>query len=1040
MVEVNSMGGAGGGHTIADSNGTTYPNRQKLIFENSTVVDDSVNNATIVTPEGGSSIAIGDVSGATIACIMGSKTFRLKWTDPTDIEVSGVKIAEWAGTKVVRKLGSAPANVNDGTLIIDSKVRNAYSATYYDDADQTLSYDATYYYRFFPYTTTGKVTNGSSVSSSLDRAKLSIPTPSGSLTYDGTQQTETFTGFNASRMTVTGNAGTNAGSYTATFHLTDDNYEWSIGNNQYSREDQTVAWSIAKAAGSVHLATHTVVLDADHKNVLTRVISRTGDISVSSSDTSVVTTRVRNIPEEYIETSHVNEASGTAVITVSIAASENYLATTDTINVSAEFFVFKIFAVHYSENNSDPDSCDYPQGYDNYGWTPMYVNVSGDGAPVYGSWNPEGANANKVAWLFPKSCMLKYDGTVDYYLDESDETKKADGTASDVANSSYAGNAMMEWAQNGEKIYWKIQPDSDGNGWTFIVANAPKDKDGNDDFDMKPWNMYNCDGAPGEHFYTAKYFGSSDGTRVRSISGGTNYVNETDAQESTKCRANNLGTDILWDKEVYADWMFEAMMCVLFSKSLNSQAKFGSGVCKSTNTAAIGQGTMNGKGLFYGKNDQTSGVKIFGKENPYGNLNRRIRGFINNKGTLKAKMTRTGNDGGTASDFNQDGSGYLTLATQSNNTNTGFINKMNIQKYGLVSIAKDGSESTYYTDITAFNNSQVNTAYVGGIYGYGNNVGIFYTGLNANASTYKHVACGCNISCRQPSYNFPGTNIKAVGFGGGTDAEIAAIIDAYYAGTLTLAQIKSVWQIGDCRAVSLSAMSATGVGESHRAQTVSVQIIDFVHDDLVTPINGKTKALITVQQKDCLMSANAEAGTTYGENDTEKGSMNSSNVNNTGWNTSARRSWCNSVYYNALPSTIKSEVKEVKKSTASTGNTSSPTWYVNHDKCFLLSELEIFGDKKYSAETGIDTAHIDVDANNTPITMPAGGIKYSYFNGDVIQRIKFPKWNSTSKSAYWFERSPSITNGQLFCAVYISGGYADTNAGDGRGIAPAFCL
>ena len=35
---------------------------------------------------------------------------------------------------------------------------------------------------------------------------------------------------------------------------------------------------------------------------------------------------------------------------------------------------------------------------------------------------------------------------------------------------------------------------------------------------------------------------------------------------------------------------------------------------------------MNGKGMFYGKSNGTEGVKIFGMENFYGNLYRRVRG------------------------------------------------------------------------------------------------------------------------------------------------------------------------------------------------------------------------------------------------------------------------------------------------------------------------------------------------------------------------------------------------------------------------------
>lgn len=45
----------------------------------------------------------------------------------------------------------------------------------------------------------------------------------------------------------------------------------------------------------------------------------------------------------------------------------------------------------------------------------------------------------------PRPCMLKSDGTVDYYLDPDDYTKKEDGeTPSDIANVNYNGNAMME--------------------------------------------------------------------------------------------------------------------------------------------------------------------------------------------------------------------------------------------------------------------------------------------------------------------------------------------------------------------------------------------------------------------------------------------------------------------------------------------------------------------------------------------------------------------------------------------------------------------
>lgn len=388
----------------------------------------------------------------------------------------------------------------------------------------------------------------------------------------------------------------------------------------------------------------------------------------------------------------------------------------------------KVFAFHYSENDSNPDSVTYPAGYDNSNFTdPFYVNLS-TGKPHYGDWDPEGANGAAVRFLFPRSCMLKYDGTVDYYLNENDETKREDGTASDVAKSSYAGNAMMEWAQDGRKIYWRIIPDADKKGFTFVVANGETA-----DTKMKPWNHYNCKGDVAEHWYTPKYFGSSDGTRLRSISGGTNYVNNNASAELALAKKNNLGTDEIWNTEVYADWVFMQMLEVLISKSMNTQAKFGYGRCKSDNSSAIGQGTMNGKGMFFGSSDQTSGVKIFGMENPHGNLWRRIAGLVNVSGAVKCKLTYGTQDGSSAEGYNLDGNGYIACGSIGG-TSGGYISHMNIGDNFLAPATVSGSDSTYYTDGAWFNNGQVDYAFVGGYWGNGLHVGAFCVTLNGAVS------------------------------------------------------------------------------------------------------------------------------------------------------------------------------------------------------------------------------------------------------------------------------------------------------------------
>lgn len=366
-----------------------------------------------------------------------------------------------------------------------------------------------------------------------------------------------------------------------------------------------------------------------------------------------------------------------------------------------------VFAYHYSETDSDPASGDYPTGYDNTGWTPLAIDLGSTGAPTYNSWDPEGTNKDILKWFYPKSCMVKYDGTVDYYLDEDDETKKADGTASDVASSAYGGNAMIEWGQDGKRIYWKIVPDSGNDGWTFKIANAEV-------LGLKPWNHYDVNGNPNRHWYEAKYFGSSDGTRLRSISGGSNYVNNAGTTEISLAEANNQTANKLWTTGTFVDYMFFALASTLITKNLNCQAALGAGRSASGNTSAIGQGTMNGKGRFYGKSNGTEGVKVFGVENPYGNIWRRIRGLININGSYRIKMTYDQTDGSTVDGYNTDGSGYINAGSIGTTAAWVYPKHDIVRDNCLLAQTNGGSETTYYCDGTYLAASGTFYAFVGG--------------------------------------------------------------------------------------------------------------------------------------------------------------------------------------------------------------------------------------------------------------------------------------------------------------------------------------
>ncbi len=97
----------------------------------------------------GSNVQVGNVQDLTLE--ENSDNLTLRWKDPDDVIFNGKTIAEWAGTKVVRKEGGSPESVEDGILITDSKVRNQYAVDGLQDTDVVA--DVQYNYALFPYTT-----------------------------------------------------------------------------------------------------------------------------------------------------------------------------------------------------------------------------------------------------------------------------------------------------------------------------------------------------------------------------------------------------------------------------------------------------------------------------------------------------------------------------------------------------------------------------------------------------------------------------------------------------------------------------------------------------------------------------------------------------------------------------------------------------------------------------------------------------------------------------------------------------------------------
>lgn len=304
--------------------------------------------------------------------------------------------------------------------------------------------------------------------------------------------------------------------------------------------------------------------------------------------------------------------------------------------------------VHYAYSiNADTAEITYLA--DNEDFTPAAM---GDTTFDYGSW--------ENAFFMPRPCMLKSDGTVDYYLDPNDYSKKLDGTASDIADPTYDGNVMLEFP----KIWYKFVPTGDdGEGGTFHCSNVKLD----DDYEC--WCNYDANNNEIDHFYVAAYNAVILDGKMRSLSGyaltqenGASLT--TGTTEIAAARANNQNGIDEWYTYLLADHQLLTYLATLMCKHVNHQTKFGRGIDsggQDTKEAYI-TGTLNDKGLFWGDtSSDTQAVKMFGIENFYACTWKRAAGLIGTSTGYAYKLTHGTKDGSTATSFNTTGSGYKTL-------------------------------------------------------------------------------------------------------------------------------------------------------------------------------------------------------------------------------------------------------------------------------------------------------------------------------------------------------------------------------------------
>lgn len=228
-----------------------------------------------------------------------------------------------------------------------------------------------------------------------------------------------------------------------------------------------------------------------------------------------------------------------------------------------------------------------------------------------------------------------------------------------------------------------------------------------------------------------------------------------------------------------------------------------------------------------------------------------------------------------------------------------------------------------------------------------------------------------------------------VSWASGTDAQIAAMVAALDAGTLTIAE--TGWEIGDEREVQLSAMEATGVEESHAAQTVTFVLMDSQHYNLV----GGGKDHFVVGMKGCL----SEDG--YVERPASTSST---------WSASKRRTWCNEVFRNAIPETLRACFKQFNVVSASNSKSGTTT---TSDYFSLFGGKEISNSASYSApgEAGASTQ-----------------IAYYATSGNRI------------KGKNYWTRTLRADNAEMFVYIHTNGSPFGDYSSVNKGISPFGCI
>ena len=224
---------------------------------------------------------------------------------------------------------------------------------------------------------------------------------------------------------------------------------------------------------------------------------------------------------------------------------------------------------------------------------------------------------------------------------------------------------------------------------------------------------------------------------------------------------------------------------------------------------------------------------------------------------------------------------------------------------------------------------------------------------------------------------------------------------------------QNYWAVGDCKQITMNGKVSDGLTLSN--YSAWVYIIGFNHNSEKEG-NGITfqgfKATdngTDVCLTDSSYNNRQTSGTWF--------NMNNSNNNSGGWQASLMRKNVMPLIKAAFPYDLQAVIKPSTIFTAPDAGNIALT--ATQDEVFLLAEYEIFGAR-----------------SNASTQEPNYLKQYSYYSAGN-SKVKY-KYNATSSTAYWWERSPASERSTDFCDVDIKGSVNHFIAYYSYGVSPAF--